>query len=58
MIKILKSTNYFFTLYNYEKTYRKSINYNRYVPTILKLSYDEDLLSEEFLMGWSNNQKD
>jgi len=34
----------------------KEVEYEKYVPTILKLIYDEDLLTEEFLLAWEEGK--
>eukprot|EP01016_Furgasonia_blochmanni_P041043 TRINITY_DN5290_c0_g4_i3.p1 TRINITY_DN5290_c0_g4~~TRINITY_DN5290_c0_g4_i3.p1 ORF type:complete len:411 (-),score=130.53 TRINITY_DN5290_c0_g4_i3:563-1795(-) len=36
----------------------KDANYEKYVPTILKLLFDVDLLSEEYLLGWAEGKED
>ena len=34
----------------------KDCAYEKYIPTILKFFYDEDLLSEEFLLDWDDGK--
>ena len=34
----------------------KDYGYEKYIPTILKFFYDEDLLSEEFLLAWEEGK--
>lgn len=34
----------------------KEAQFEKYIPTILKLFYDEDLLSEEFLVDWGDGK--
>jgi translation initiation factor 5 len=34
----------------------KDVSWDKYVPTILKLFYDEDLLTEEFILEWADNK--
>ena len=49
----------FDTLLNLEKflLVRNSSNqFEKYVPTILKFFYDEDLLTEEFLVSWDDGK--
>lgn len=36
----------------------KDVTWEKYIPTILKLFYDEDLLSEEFLLEWDDKKHD
>jgi translation initiation factor 5 len=34
----------------------KEVQWEKYVPTILKLFYDEDLLTEEVILNWADNK--
>ncbi len=34
----------------------KESGFEKYIPTILKFFYDEDLLSEEFLLAWDEGK--
>jgi len=36
----------------------KDVQWEKYIPTILKLFYDEDLMSEDFLLGWDDKKLD
>jgi len=36
----------------------KDVQWDKYIPTILKLFYDEDLMSEDFLLGWDDKKLD
>jgi len=34
----------------------KQVDFAKYIATILKLFYDADVLSEEFLLGWGEGK--
>lgn len=34
----------------------KECDFEKYIPTILKFFYDEDLLSEDFLLEWESGK--
>jgi len=36
----------------------KEVDYERFVPTILKFFYDEELLNEKFLLEWEEGKHD
>jgi len=40
------------------KESQKITDFSKFVPTILKYLYDEDLLSEEFLLKWDDDHID
>eukprot|EP01017_Pseudomicrothorax_dubius_P041580 TRINITY_DN6665_c0_g1_i2.p1 TRINITY_DN6665_c0_g1~~TRINITY_DN6665_c0_g1_i2.p1 ORF type:complete len:317 (-),score=134.41 TRINITY_DN6665_c0_g1_i2:134-1084(-) len=50
-VQVLILLEYFFLIRYKEKGYEK------YIPTILKLFYDNDILSDEFLSEWSQGKK-
>lgn len=49
-IKVLINLEHFMLVQHKENSYEK------YIPTILKFFYDEDLLSEEFLLDWDEGK--
>jgi len=44
------------TLQNFLYAKNKDVQWDKYIPTLLKLFYDEDLLTEDFILDWADNK--
>jgi len=51
-----KEVDTLLNLQNYLLVKNKDLSFEKYVPTILKLFYDEDLLSEDLLVDWDDGK--
>jgi len=43
-------------LQNFLYAKNKDVQWDKYIPTLLKLFYDDDLLTEEFILDWADNK--
>lgn len=48
--------NLLLTLEHFLLDKHKDCSYEKYIPTILKFFYDEDLLTEDFLLAWEDGK--